>query len=84
MNPTAKSVHVTPLMWRGHVLSLLDQRLLPREETWIDCATASQVADAIRTMVVRGAPAIGVAAAYGMAMAAENGEDLEEAARVLK
>ncbi|MGZ5446074.1 MAG: S-methyl-5-thioribose-1-phosphate isomerase [Thermoanaerobaculia bacterium] len=84
MNPTAKSVHVTPLMWRGHVLSLLDQRLLPREETWIDCRTASEVADAIRTMVVRGAPAIGVAAAYGMAMAARNGEDLEEAARVLK
>lgn len=71
-------------MWRGHVLSLLDQRLLPREEAWIDCRTASEVADAIRTMVVRGAPAIGVAAAYGMAMAARNGEDLEEAARVLK
>lgn len=71
-------------MWHGHVLSLLDQRLLPREETWIDCGTASEVADAIRTMVVRGAPAIGVAAAYGMAMAARSGEDLEEAARVLK
>jgi methylthioribose-1-phosphate isomerase len=71
-------------LWHEHVLSLLDQRLLPREETWIECRTASQVADAIRTMVVRGAPAIGVAAAYGMAMAARRGDDLGEAARVLK
>ena len=84
MNPTAKSVHVTPLLWRSNVLSLLDQRLLPREETWIECRTAPEVAEAIRTMVVRGAPAIGVAAAYGMAMASMSGEDLGEAARVLK
>jgi methylthioribose-1-phosphate isomerase len=62
------------------VLSLLDQRLLPREEKWIECRTPSAVAEAIRTMVVRGAPAIGVAAAYGMAMA----DDLESAARELK
>jgi methylthioribose-1-phosphate isomerase len=75
---------VTPLSWHGDFLSLLDQRLLPREETWIDCRTAAEVADAIRTMVVRGAPAIGVSAAYGMAMAAARGEDLQEAARVLK
>ena len=73
-------MHVTPLQWDGHTLSLLDQRLLPREEKWIACRTPSEVADAIRTMVVRGAPAIGVAAAYGMAMA----EDLESAAEELK
>ena len=66
------------------MLSLLDQRLLPREETWIECRTASEVADAIRTMVVRGAPAIGVAAAYGMAMARIAGDDLAVAANVLK
>jgi methylthioribose-1-phosphate isomerase len=77
-------VQVTPLSWSGNVLSLLDQRLLPREETWIEYHTAAEVAEAIRTMVVRGAPAIGVAAAYGMAMAAARGEDLQEAARVLK
>ncbi len=77
-------MQVTPLRWDGHTLSLLDQRLLPREEKWIECHTASQVADAIRTMVVRGAPAIGVAAAYGMAMAAASGDELGEAARVLK
>jgi methylthioribose-1-phosphate isomerase len=65
-------------------LSLLDQRLLPGQEKWIECRTAAEVAVAIRTMVVRGAPAIGVAAAYGMAMAATRGDDLAEAARVLK
>ncbi len=75
---------VTPLSWHGDVLSLLDQRLLPREEKWIECRTASEVAGAIRTMVVRGAPAIGVSAAYGMAMAAMQVEDLHEAARALK
>ncbi|HEX6087189.1 MAG TPA: S-methyl-5-thioribose-1-phosphate isomerase [Thermoanaerobaculia bacterium] len=64
-------MHVTPLQWDGHVLSLLDQRLLPRQEKWIACRTPSEVAEAIRTMVVRGAPAIGVAAAYGMAMATD-------------
>ncbi|HET8775080.1 MAG TPA: S-methyl-5-thioribose-1-phosphate isomerase [Thermoanaerobaculia bacterium] len=77
-------MQVTPLLWHGNALSLLDQRLLPRQETWIECRTASEVADAIRTMVVRGAPAIGVSAAYGMAMAAAQGEDLQEAARTLK
>jgi methylthioribose-1-phosphate isomerase len=65
-------------------LFLLDQRLLPREEVWLECRTASAVADAIRTMVVRGAPAIGVSAAFGMAMAARAGEDLQAAAEELK
>jgi methylthioribose-1-phosphate isomerase len=65
-------------------LFLLDQRLLPREETWVECASAGDVAEAIRTMVVRGAPAIGVSAAFGMAMAARRGDDLELAADMLK
>jgi methylthioribose-1-phosphate isomerase len=75
---------VSPLRWTGTTLSLLDQRLLPAEELWIECHTAGEVADAIRTMVVRGAPAIGVSAAYGMALAALRGEDLTGAAAVLK
>ena len=75
---------VTPLRWNGKTLSLLDQRLLPREEVWLEYANAAAVADAISTMVVRGAPAIGVSAAYGMAMAAQQGADLEDAAHVLK
>ncbi|HEX2833537.1 MAG TPA: S-methyl-5-thioribose-1-phosphate isomerase [Thermoanaerobaculia bacterium] len=77
-------MHVTPLQWDGHVLRLIDQRLLPREETWVECRTAAAVAEAIRTMIVRGAPAIGVSAAFGMAMAAQQGDDLQSAAQVLK
>jgi methylthioribose-1-phosphate isomerase len=77
-------VHVTPLRWDGTALFLLDQRLLPREEKWIACRDAQEVADAIRTMVVRGAPAIGVSAAFGMALAARRGDDLADAARRLK
>jgi methylthioribose-1-phosphate isomerase len=63
---------------------LLDQRLLPLQEVDVRCGTAAEVAEAIRTMVVRGAPAIGVAAAYGIALAAARGEDLEAADAVLR
>jgi methylthioribose-1-phosphate isomerase len=62
---------------------LLDQRRLPDEEVELECRSAAEVAEAIRAMAVRGAPAIGVAAAYGYALAAANGEDLGEAAEVL-
>ncbi len=83
MNP-ASSTHVTPLRWDGRSLFLLDQRLLPRQEVWIECRTSSEVAEAIRTMVVRGAPAIGVSAAFGMAMAAQRGDDLQIAGKELR
>jgi methylthioribose-1-phosphate isomerase len=62
----------------------LDQRRLPLEEVDVRCETAASVAAAIRTMVVRGAPAIGVAAAYGMALAAAHGEDLDAADQILR
>src|SRR4051812_29176111 len=62
----------------------LDQRLLPLEEIDVRCATAAEVAAAIQAMVVRGAPAIGVAAAYAMALAAERGEDLDRADLALR
>jgi methylthioribose-1-phosphate isomerase len=62
---------------------LLDQRRLPDNEVEVSCGSAAEVADAIRAMVVRGAPAIGIAAAYGLALAALRGEDLAEAERVL-
>jgi methylthioribose-1-phosphate isomerase len=62
---------------------LLDQRRLPDEEVELECRSAAEVAEAIRAMAVRGAPAIGIAAAYGYALAAERGEDLDEAAAVL-
>lgn len=71
---------VRALAWREDRLELLDQRLLPHEERWIRCTSASDVARAIRDMVVRGAPAIGIAAACGMALAARAGADLEAAA----
>ncbi len=64
-------------------LELLDQRVLPRRVETVRCVTAAETADAIRDMVVRGAPAIGITAAYGMALAAEGGDDLAAAAEVL-
>jgi methylthioribose-1-phosphate isomerase len=67
----------------GPAVVLLDQRRLPGEVVDVSCSSAAEVAEAIRTMVVRGAPAIGVAAAYGMALAALRGDDLAEAERVL-
>jgi methylthioribose-1-phosphate isomerase len=63
---------------------LLDQRRLPLEEVDVRCQTAGELADAIKTMVVRGAPAIGVAAAYGIALAAARGDDLGVADRTLR
>jgi methylthioribose-1-phosphate isomerase len=63
---------------------LLDQRRLPLDETEVECRSAAEVADAIREMVVRGAPAIGIAAAYGYALAAARGEDLDAADAVLR
>jgi methylthioribose-1-phosphate isomerase len=67
----------------GPAVVLLDQRRLPDEVVEVRCANAAEVADAIRAMVVRGAPAIGIAAAYGMALAALRGDDLAGAERVL-
>jgi len=63
---------------------LLDQRLLPQQEVDVRCGTAAEVAEAIKSMVVRGAPAIGVAAAYGIALAAERRDDLAAADAVLR
>lgn len=65
----------TPIRWdpKGRRLRLLDQRVLPAEERWIECRDAAAVADAIRDMAVRGAPAIGIAAAYGAALGVAGG-----------
>src|SRR5919201_1747580 len=67
----------------GPRVVLLDQRRLPNEVVELECRSAADVAAAIRAMAIRGAPAIGVAAAYGLALAAERLEDLDEAAAVL-
>lgn len=58
--------------WETGKLVLLDQRKLPREITYLDYDSASAVADAIKEMIVRGAPAIGIAAAYAVVLAARS------------
>jgi methylthioribose-1-phosphate isomerase len=63
-----KKLAVEPIRWRGDRLELLDQRFLPDKTVYVTCRTAEQVAKAIRDMVVRGAPAIGCAAAFGMVL----------------
>jgi len=73
-----------PLIWKDGTLEMLDQRILPHQQSWISYSTADSVAEGIRVMVVRGAPAIGIAAAYGMALAAFSGADLVEADAVLR
>jgi methylthioribose-1-phosphate isomerase len=62
---------------------LLDQRRLPDERVELRLESAQEVADAIRAMAIRGAPAIGIAAAYGLALAAGRGEDLDVARAAL-
>jgi len=62
---------------------LLDQRRLPGEVVELTCRTIPELAEAIRTLAVRGAPAIGVAAAYGLALASLRGDDLAEAEAML-
>jgi len=74
------------ILWEEGLLLLLDQRRLPHEERFVRCEAASEVAEAIAAMVVRGAPAIGIAAAYGVVLAARDawrrcGEGWREALR---
>ena len=74
---------IQTLEWTDSGVRFIDQTKLPTEETYVNCTTAEQVADVIRNMVVRGAPAIGVAAAMGIALGiknskAENGADLKK------
>jgi methylthioribose-1-phosphate isomerase len=77
-------MQVEPIRWNGEALELMDQRRLPREMTYVTCRDAHEVARAIRDMIVRGAPAIGVSAAFGMALAARRGDDLVAAAGELR
>jgi methylthioribose-1-phosphate isomerase len=68
-------VTIEPLRFEDDALLILDQRALPAGERWIRCERPAEVADCIRTLAVRGAPAIGIAAAYGMALADGEGAD---------
>ncbi len=76
-------LNIIPVKWADEGVLMLDQRLLPAEEKWLTLRTYDDVAAGIRDMVVRGAPAIGVSAAYGIALAAKtfvgtNIDDLAE------
>ncbi|MBD0289901.1 MAG: S-methyl-5-thioribose-1-phosphate isomerase [Thermoleophilia bacterium] len=71
------------LRLEGERVVFLDQRRLPQAVVELECRTPTDVAAAIRTLAVRGAPAIGIAAAYGYALAAARGEDLDAAATLL-
>jgi len=61
---------IHPIVWDGTSLKLLDQRLLPEEERYVECHTLGDVQECIKKMIVRGAPAIGVTAAFGLILAA--------------
>ncbi|RAP46814.1 MAG: S-methyl-5-thioribose-1-phosphate isomerase [Methanosphaera sp. rholeuAM74] len=72
------------LYWKDNKLYLLDQRLLPHSIEYVECENYHEVIEAIKTMVVRGAPAIGVSAAFAMALAQLHDEDMTQAAHEIK
>jgi methylthioribose-1-phosphate isomerase len=83
---------IQTLEWTDAGVRFIDQTKLPTEETYVTCTTHQQVADVIRNMVVRGAPAIGVAAGMGIALGVKNSQaqtvealerDLEEVSRII-
>jgi len=88
---TMAEISATAFKWTGDCLLLLDQRKLPHEETWVSCKTAEEVAEAIRSMVTRGAPLIGITAAFGVVLAAQQAKrkglaiqtELERASQIL-
>ncbi len=75
------SATVEPIRWKGDHVELLDQRLLPDKIVYVTCRTATEVAQAIRDMVVRGAPAIGCAAAFGVVLSRGSKESYEVLAK---
>lgn len=80
-NPLDNTVQA--IRWTENELQLLDQRALPHTVEYLSVSSAKEIAQAITDMVVRGAPAIGITAAYGIAVAAGNQESLPEAYQVL-
>ena len=80
-SPASENKAFSPILWQRDHLRLLDQTLLPHEEVWLECRAPEDVARAIRCLAVRGAPAIGVAAAYGLVLGVTSvppGKDLGE------
>ncbi len=78
----ARYDRIRPIRWTGDALELLDQRKLPFAVEYVRCDTSDAVADAIHALIVRGAPAIGIAAAWGTVLAARALEASDAAAAV--
>src|SRR3990170_3745036 len=76
---SSKERSVEPIAWREGRVRLLDQTRLPQQETYVDIDDCSALAEAIRALRIRGAPALGLAGAYGLALAALRGPDDREA-----
>src|SRR5690348_18012627 len=74
---------VETIQWTDAGVVMIDQTRLPREQSFVTCRTYLEVADAIKTMVIRGAPAIGVAAAMGVALGVQEGADFDIVCRTL-
>jgi methylthioribose-1-phosphate isomerase len=74
---------VETIQWTDAGVVMIDQTRLPREQKFVTCRTYLEVADAIKTMVIRGAPAIGVAAAMGVALGVQEGADFETVCKTL-
>lgn len=87
-SPVADTAHahdsIRAVQWRSDCLRLLDQRRLPMDEAWIDCRHPDAVAAAIGDLAVRGAPAIGIAAAWAVVLAAQQGRDLAQVMQHLR
>ena len=79
MSASSEAATVETLRWRDGRLELIDQRLLPGRLEYLSCSSAAEVAVAIRSMAVRGAPAIGCAAAFGVALEAQRERHREPA-----
>ena len=80
----ARYDHVRPIRWTGEALELLDQRKLPFETQYLTCNTSDDVAAAIHALAVRGAPAIGIAAAWGVVLAERAIEAVDAADAAVK
>ena len=74
---------VETIQWTDAGVVMIDQTRLPREQEFVTCRSYLEVADAIKTMVIRGAPAIGVAAAMGIALGVQEGADFETVCKTL-
>ena len=80
----ARYDHVRPIRWTGEALELLDQRVLPFTVEYLSCTSSDEVAAAIHALAVRGAPAIGIAAGWGVVLAARGIEAADGGEAALK